>query len=102
MNDMTDPVEIGLPSLSEEDIERLAESCELQVTEFIFGILPMKSIEDLSVVCSLELTNVLDLTIDIDIIQKYDTNHDLDEIIGKAIEYGSEWLEKQLLEMKTN
>ncbi len=102
MKDMTSPMDIGLPHLSEEDIENLAEACEEQVTEYILKTLPVKSIEELSVVCTLEFDKVLEVSIDVEVIQKYETEHDLEQITEDAVEYCSAWLEDKLAEMKSD
>ncbi|NHJ12478.1 MAG: DUF3194 domain-containing protein [Candidatus Thorarchaeota archaeon] len=92
--------EIGLPELSEEQIEILAEECEAKITEFILGKIPKKSISELTVICSLQLEDQLDLDIDIDLSQNYDSGSDLDDILSEAAEYGTAWLEKRLKELK--
>ncbi len=93
-------VDIGLPDIDEDEIGTLTEECEREITNFILNEIPSKSIDDLSISCTLELEKELDLTIDIEIIQKYDTGHDLESIIEKALIYASEWLEARLKEMK--
>ncbi|MEM2142332.1 MAG: DUF3194 domain-containing protein [Candidatus Thorarchaeota archaeon] len=99
---MTDTADIGLPRLSEEDIERLAEECEAEVTRYITRIIPPKSISDMIVVCSLELNEGLHLSIDVDLNQKYDTGVSLDDVVEQAVAHGAAWLEKVLREMKVN
>ena len=100
MNTMTRVTEIGLPQLTEEDIERLTEQCEQEITRFIFQMVPQKSIAELNVVCTLDLSDVLTLDVDLDITQKYDTGHSLDEILEQAAAHGQDWLERRLMEMK--
>jgi hypothetical protein len=95
-------VNIGLPELSEDDLEQLVQDCSAEVTNFITGKIPQKSIEEISVVCSLDLDEKLDLDISIVISQKYQTGHDLEEIVDQATLHGTEWLEKRLVEMKSN
>jgi hypothetical protein len=98
---MTIVLDIGLPDISEEIIEQLAEECEVQVTDFIKRTVPEKSIEALFITCSLNLLDgQLDVNLDIDISQAFDTGHDLDTLLQEAIDCGVEWLEKQLMEMK--
>ena len=92
--------QIGIPNLSQEDLERLAEECENEISMFVFQIVPPKSIEELSVSCVLDLSDKLDLDVHMDLVQKYDTGHSLDEIIQKATEHGVKWLDQQLMEMK--
>jgi hypothetical protein len=99
---MTPVIDIGLPDISEETIEQLAEECEVQVLEFIKKQVPEKSLEALFITCSLNLSNgQLDVDIDIDISQTFDTGHDLDNLLQEAIDCGEEWLEKKLMEMKS-
>ncbi|TFH11491.1 MAG: DUF3194 domain-containing protein [Candidatus Thorarchaeota archaeon] len=94
-------IDIGLPDISEDIIEQLAEECEVQVTEFIRSKVPEKSIDTLFVTCSLTLLDgQLDVNIDIDISQAFDTGQDLDDLLQEAIDCGVEWLEKKLMEMK--
>ncbi|MFW9918135.1 MAG: DUF3194 domain-containing protein [Candidatus Thorarchaeota archaeon] len=93
-------VDIGLPDLDEEQIDALAEACEKQITSFILNEIPSKSIDELSISCTLDLDDELHLAIDIDIIQKYSTGQNLEEITNRASEYASDWLERQLKEMK--
>ncbi len=101
MREMNDNfTEIGLPLLSEDDLESLAEACENEVTNYLLSRIPQKSIEELSVSCSLEFTNKLDVDIAIDISQKYDNGQDLDVLVTQAAEFGMSWLEKELREMK--
>lgn len=102
MSPMKPIVEIGLPELDEERIGQLAEQCEQEISKFIFDRIPQKSIEELSVSCSLNLTDILDLDIMIEITQKYDTGINLDDVIESASDYGSMWLEKRLMELKTD
>lgn len=98
---MTPVINIGLPDISEDIIEQLAEECEAQVLEFIKNQIPEKSLETLFIACSLNLSNgQLDVDIDIDINQKFDTGHDLDNLLQDAIESGEKWLENKLMEMK--
>ena len=92
--------DIGIPRISEEELELLAEKCENEICQFIFHLIPAKSIEELSVSCSLELNNNLDLDVQIDLTQKYETTQSLNEIVQKATEHGVQWLDKQLREMK--
>ena len=101
MREMSIVLDIGLPDISEEIIEQLAEECEVQVTDFIKSKVPEKSIEALFVTCSLNLLDgQLDVNLDIDISQAFDTGHDLDDLLQEAIDCGVEWLEKKLMEMK--
>ena len=94
-------LDIGLPDISDDVIEQLAEECEVQVTDFIKSKVPEKSIDSLFITCSLNLLDgQLDVNLDIDISQAYDTGHDLDDLLQEAISCGVEWLEKQLMEMK--
>ena len=98
---MNKPIDIGLPDISEETIEQLAEECEVQVSEFIWSKVPEKSIESLFITCSLNLVKgQLDVDIDIDISQAFDTGHDLDSLLQEAIDCGEQWLEKKLMGMK--
>ena len=101
MREMSIVLDIGLPDISEEIIEQLAEECEVQVTDFIKSKVPEKSIEALFVTCSLNLLDgQLDVNLDIDISQAFDTGHDLDDLLQEAMDCGVEWLEKKLMEMK--
>ena len=101
MSEMSVIIDIGLPDISEDIIEQLAEECEVQVTEFIKNKVPEKSIDVLFVSCSLNLLDgQLDVNLDIDISQAFDTGHDLDDLLQEAVDCGVEWLEKKLMEMK--
>jgi hypothetical protein len=101
VSEMSVIIDIGLPDISEDIIEQLAEECEVQVTEFIRSKVPEKSIDTLFVTCSLTLLDgQLDVNIDIDISQAFDTGQDLDDLLQEAIDCGVEWLEKKLMEMK--
>jgi len=94
-------IDIGLPDISEETIEQLAEECEVQVLEFIRSQVPEKSLDVLFITCSLNLLDgQLDVNLDIDISQAFDTGHDLDDLLQEAMDCGTEWLEKKLMEMK--
>jgi hypothetical protein len=94
------PMDIGLPDLSAEDIEKLGEQCEEEVTNYLLQILPKKSIESMSVSCILDLRETLEIEIDLDISQKFDTGHDVDELLELATQHGIQWLESRLREMK--
>jgi len=101
VSEMSAIIDIGLPDISEDIIEQLAEECEVQVTDFIKRKIPEKSVDTLFVTCSLNLLEgQLDVNLDIDISQAYDTGHDLDDLLQEAIDCGVEWLEKKLMEMK--
>jgi hypothetical protein len=92
--------EIGLPPLSEDEIAQLAEECEKEITEYILRQVPKKSIEELSISCSLQLTTELDLDTQVEILQKYSTGHDLTFVVDSAVEFGADWLERRLVELK--
>ncbi|MFX0053973.1 MAG: DUF3194 domain-containing protein [Promethearchaeota archaeon] len=96
------PTEIGLPNLDDQQIESLAEECEDELIKFILGKIPKKSVAELSVSCILDFDEELDVDIQIDLEQSYDTGNQLDEILDDATRYGTEWLEKRLKELKTN
>ena len=98
---MSPTLSIGLPELSEEVLEHLAEECEAQVSKFLLKKIPEKSIDTLFVSCTLELVdNQLDLDVQLEINQLFDTGHSLDDLLEEATEFGVEWLENQLTEMK--
>jgi hypothetical protein len=101
VSEMSVIIDIGLPDISEDIIEQLAEECEVQVTEFIKNKVPEKSIDVLFVTCSLNLLDgQLDVNLDIDISQAFDTGYDLDDLLQEAVDCGVEWLENKLMEMK--
>jgi cell division protein ZapA (FtsZ GTPase activity inhibitor) len=94
-------IDIGLPDISEDTIEQLAEECEVQVMDFIKSQVPEKSLDTLFITCALNLQDgQLDINIDIDISQVFDTGHDLNDLLQEAVNCGAEWLEKKLMEMK--
>ncbi|MFW9960018.1 MAG: DUF3194 domain-containing protein [Candidatus Thorarchaeota archaeon] len=98
---MTNIIDIGLPDISGETIERLAEECEFQISHYLLERVPEKSIEDLFISCTLSLLDgQLDVDISIEIGQAFDTGQSLDDLIQEAIDWGAEWLEKQLMELK--
>lgn len=98
---MSTIIDIGLPDLSEDIIEQLAEECEVQVSDFIKNKVPEKSLDVLFITCSLNLLDgQLDVNLNIDISQAFDTGHDLDDLLQEAVDCGVEWLEKKLMEMK--
>jgi len=101
VREMTPVINIGLPDISDDIIEQLAEECESQVLDFIKNHVPEKSLETLFIACSLSLSDgQLDVDIDIDISQKFDTGHDLDNLLQDAVDCGEKWLENKLMEMK--
>jgi len=98
---MSPTLRIGLPVLTEEVLENLAEECEAQVSNFLLKKIPEKSIDTLFVSCTLELEDSqLDLDVQLEIIQLFDTGHSLDDLLHQATDFGVEWLENQLAEMK--
>jgi len=101
VREMSPVLSIGLPELSEEVMEQLTEDCEAQISGYIVKKIPDKSIESMFVSCTLELENgQLDLDVQIELSQVFDTGHSLDDILQEATDFGVEWLEKQLAEMK--
>ena len=63
--------------------------------------IPEKSIDTLFVSCTLELVDSqLDLDVQLEISQLFDTGHSLDDLLQEATDFGVEWLENQLTEMK--
>ncbi len=96
------PTEIGLPSLNDQQIESLAEECEDEITKFILGKIPKKSIAEISVSCVMELDEELNVDVQLNLEQSYDTGHQLDAILDAAANYGTEWLEKRLKELKAD
>ncbi len=101
MRTMSPTLSIGLPDMSEEVMEQLAEECEAQVSKYILKKIPEKSIDTLFVSCILELMDgQLDLDVQLEISQVFDTGHSLDDLLQEATDFGVEWLEKQLTEMK--
>jgi hypothetical protein len=101
VKEMTNITDLGLPDISDETLERLAEECEKQVTDFLLKRVPGKSIEDLSISCSLNLFNgQLDVDIEIDVSQGFVTGVPLDDLAKAATDWGANWLEKQLMELK--
>ncbi|MFW9767473.1 MAG: DUF3194 domain-containing protein [Candidatus Thorarchaeota archaeon] len=98
---MSPVLSIGLPELSEEALEKLTEDCEAQISGYIVEKIPEKSIESMFVSCTLDLENgQLDLDVQIELSQVFDTGHSLDDLLREATDFGIEWLEKQLTEMK--
>lgn len=101
MREMCPILSIGLPEISEEVIEKLTEDCEAQISGFIVKKIPEKSIESMFVSCTLEFENgQLDLDVQIELSQVFDTGHSLDDLLQEATDFGVEWLENQLTEMK--
>jgi hypothetical protein len=95
------PIKIGLPSLTDEELEQLAEKCEAYVSMQILRKIPEKSIEELFVSCVLTFEGgQLDVDIQIEIAQSYDTGHHLEDLVEEVGELGTEWLEARLMEMK--
>ena len=92
--------EIGLPNLTEADIEKLAEDCEARITEFILKRISKKSVDELFVSCSLQLSDQLDIDVQLDISQGYEEGGLLDELLDEATKHGVAWLEARLKEMK--
>jgi hypothetical protein len=98
---MSPVLSIGLPEIPGEVIEKLTEDCEAQISGYIVKKIPEKSIESMFVSCTLELENgQLDLDVQIELSQVFDTGHSLDDLLQEATDFGVEWLEKQLTEMK--
>jgi len=98
---MSPTLSIGLPNLSEEVLENLAEKCEAQVSKFILTKIPEKSIDTLFVSCTLEyVEDQLDLDVQLEIDQLFDTGHSLDDLLQEAVDFGVDWFENQLTEMK--
>lgn len=100
MRKMNPVVDIGLPNLDAMQIDSLAEDCEKEASTFILNEVPSKSIDDLSISCILDLEEELELTIDIDIVQKYETGHDLEDVMNRTSAHVFEWLERKLRGMK--
>lgn len=100
MKEMT-PINIGLPPISDEELEQLAEKCEAHISQHLLQKIPDKSIEDMFISCVLVFNgDVLDVDIQIEIGQSYDTGLPLEDLVEEAGAVGTDWLEKQLMEMK--
>lgn len=97
-----EPVDIGLPDLNEDDIEGLAEECEAEISMYILREVPKKSIEEMSVNCTIELGSELELDVQLDLVQGYDTGLDLDKLLQDATAHAADWLEKRLRELKAD
>ena len=101
MRKMSPTLSTGLPDLSEEAIEKLAEACEAEVSKFILKRIPEKSIDTMFVSCSLEFVDKqLDLEVQLEISQLFDTGYSLDDLLQEATDFGVAWFENQLTEMK--
>jgi hypothetical protein len=94
--------DLRLPSLSEQELESLAEECETVITEYILTKIPAKSVEELVVSCIIDYTSQLDIEIVIDIDQKYDTGYDLDMLTKEASEQGFAYLEEKLTGLRAH
>ena len=82
-------------------MEQLTEECEAQISRYVLKKIPEKSIDTLFVSCALELMDgQLDLDVQLEISQVFDTGQSLDDLLQEATDFGVEWLEKQLTEMK--
>ena len=82
MRTMSPTLSIGLPDMSEEVMEQLAEECEAQVSKYILKKIPEKSIDTLFVSCTLELMDgQLDLDVQLEISKLFDTGHSLDDLL---------------------
>jgi len=99
---MSDSVDLGLPELTDEQIEQLTEECQEEVTRYVLSMVPQKSLSELSVVCTIDFETQLNLRVEIDISQEYDTGHSVDDITDQAARHGAEWLEKRLRELKAH
>ena len=95
-----DSVEIGLSPMSDDEIESLAEQCEIEVSTYLLKQIPQKSIDEFHVTCILETSEKLDVDITVDISQKYTTSERLEDLINEAIKFGMNWLETRLRGMK--
>ncbi|MHA2378128.1 MAG: DUF3194 domain-containing protein [Candidatus Thorarchaeota archaeon] len=97
-----EPVDIGLPDLSESDIEGLAEECEAEITRYILHRVPKKSIGEMFVNCTIELGSELELDVQLDLVQSYDTGLELDNLLHEATVHATHWLEIRLRELKND
>ncbi len=97
---MKKSVDIGLPALPDEIIERLAEECEQEATSFIMKRLPSKSIEHMSVTCLLSMNDQLDFEIGFDIALHYDMGISLDSLLEECAEHVTTILEQRLKGLK--
>jgi len=98
---MSPIITLGLPDMTEDVLEQLAEDCESQISKFILKKIPEKSIDTLFVSCALELIDgQLDLDVEIEIDQLFGTSQPLDDLLQDATDFGVKWLENRLTEMK--
>jgi len=102
VRNMNPVFKIGLPELSESDLEQLTEECEAAITQHIFDRIPKKSISEFTVTCLLDLDETLEFEVQLELAQEYDTGHSLDDILEEANRFGTDWLENRLAEMKTH
>ncbi|RDE11839.1 MAG: hypothetical protein C4K49_11175 [Candidatus Thorarchaeota archaeon] len=100
---MSPVLTIGLPELTESDIEQLAEECEEEISRFVLKSVPRKSISELSVICVLDVSSdgsQLDVDVQLSLEQEYETGHSLETLAEEATKHAVNWLEKKLTEMK--
>ncbi len=103
MRKMSPVLTIGLPELTESDMEHLAEECEEEVSRFVLKSVPRKSISELSVICVLDVSSdgsQLDIDVQLNLVQEYETGHSLETLTEEATRHAASWLEKKLMEMK--
>jgi len=90
---------LGLPELTNEQIEQLCSIAEEAARKHILSKVPSKKVETLNITAEAQHTKPLQLTIDVDItlsksLKNYDAQKLCDDAVQKAFASAEEYLRK--------
>jgi hypothetical protein len=89
--------ELGLPELTDEQIEELCWITEEATRKYVYSKVPSKTIETLNIAAEAEGTKPVKLTVDVDItlsslMKDFDTQELADESLRRAFASAKEYL----------
>ena len=90
---------LGLPELTNEQIEQLCSIAEEAARKHILSKVPSKKVETLNITAEAQHTKPLQLTVDVDItlsksLKNYDAQKLCDDAVQKAFASAEEYLRK--------
>ncbi|MCD6514787.1 MAG: DUF3194 domain-containing protein [Candidatus Asgardarchaeum sp.] len=91
--------DIGLPELTLETIEEIAELVEKRIRNYIFSKIGKENVYDIDVTVSIEHDETLDVTIDIDLTLSPLFRDIKEKLETEALDIAFECLEKRLREI---
>jgi phenylalanyl-tRNA synthetase beta subunit len=90
---------LGLPDLTNQQIEQLCSIAEEAARKYILSKIPSKKVETLNITAEAQHTKPLQLTVDVDItlsksLKNYDAQELCDDAVQKAFKTAEKYLRK--------